>query len=371
MSGRRDDALSPRPTLGYRPELDGLRAVAVLTVIAYHYRPRTHPLLSGGFLGVDLFFVLSGFLITRLLFEELQRTDGVRFRSFYARRAARLLPALVLVCVFVGSAALFSDALGPPGHAFLGILGSIFYVNNWLLVLGHNSPLRHTWSLSIEEQFYLVWPALMLLAWRRAGLRSVRVVAGTIAVVSGVEMAIRSALGVSAVVLYHSTDTQGALMLMTGCLLATLVPVGSDLRSTPIGRAARAATAPISIALVFLATSTSQASDFYYRGIFCFVAAGFAVIILRALMEDRLTAPLRARPLVWIGKISYGLYLWHYPIWLFVSTEFAHQPFAVVATASLASSFAAATVSYYWVEQPIRQVVTARFGRTSNAAPAP
>ena len=160
--------------LGYRPALDGLRAVAVLAVIAYH---DNYAWARGGFLGVDMFFVLSGFLITTLLVLEMRQSGTVRFASFWARRARRLLPALLLVVGFVGVFTYFVVVPWQQRSIRADMFGSLFYVANWRYIFDSQgyfqlfsaaSPLRHMWSLAIEEQFYFVWPLIVYVCVRVA-----------------------------------------------------------------------------------------------------------------------------------------------------------------------------------------------------------
>ncbi|HLY66186.1 MAG TPA: acyltransferase, partial [Chloroflexota bacterium] len=182
---------SPQPFhLGYRPALDGIRGAAVLAVMLFHFGA---PFDQGGFLGVDAFFVLSGFLITSLLVEEWARNAGISFRGFYLRRALRLLPALLVMLLGAGAVA---ATIAPPEMregTWRGIAVTLLYVANWQKVFSDQSVgvLGHTWSLSIEEQFYILWPPLLcLLLRRRLSLRWLTAIAAALAVTSAATRAV-------------------------------------------------------------------------------------------------------------------------------------------------------------------------------------
>src|SRR4051812_8790504 len=163
--------------LGRRPPLDGLRAVAILAVIGFHYGPTK---VGGGYLGVDVFFVLSGFLITALLVQERENKGGISLPAFYLRRARRLLPALFIMLVAVAVYGAIYPHRPESAHLWRDIAAAVFYVANWVHGLGHSLEtglLAHTWSLSVEEQFYLLWPAtLVILLARRASRRTIAIV---------------------------------------------------------------------------------------------------------------------------------------------------------------------------------------------------
>src|SRR4051794_857497 len=164
------------PTLPRAPALDGLRAIAVAAVLLYHAQVAWLP---GGFLGVDVFFTLSGYLVTSLLLAELARSDRIHLAAFWLRRARRLLPAVLVLVIVALVLSLFLSS-GEAGETRSDALSSVFYVNNWHQILGEHSyfvaagrpsPLRHLWSLSVEEQFYLLWPLLLGFGLKAAGRR--------------------------------------------------------------------------------------------------------------------------------------------------------------------------------------------------------
>jgi peptidoglycan/LPS O-acetylase OafA/YrhL len=351
--------------LGYRPELDGLRAVAVAVVFLLH--ASLERAFTGGFLGVDLFFVLSGFLITRLLLEEWSSAGTIPLRHFYARRAGRLLPALVALCI--AAIALGSLQRSGPGvhESALGAAGALFYFTNFFGLLGWSSPLSHTWSLSVEEQFYLLWPIILigLLAW--GGRRRVSQFALALVVLASVQVVIRFHAGVDTLNLYEGPDAQGMIFLMSGCLMATLIPtIAGELRRHPVGRVASALTVPALVALGLLVIRTNSDSPFYFDGGYLLVACTICLVVIAALSGGMLTRFLRLRPVAWIGALSYGIYLWSFPMIYWVSAEMSPSTphfRIVVAIITLALTMVCATTSYYLIELPIRARVRARLAR--------
>jgi peptidoglycan/LPS O-acetylase OafA/YrhL len=330
--------------LGYRPALDGLRGIAVLMVMIFHFHPGFG---SGGFLGVDVFFVLSGFLITSLLLDEWHRTQGISLRRFYVRRALRLLPALLLML-----------AVTVP---FVGIIWgavTIGYVANWFLAFGWLpiSPLSHVWSLSVEEQFYLIWP-LTLGTLLRVGLprRGVLGVTTLLAVGSALlKVALWSNTG-SWLRLYHGSDTRADALLI-GCALAMAVTWRFVPSHRSFGWGVQAAAIAAAGLLVWLGCTANIGDAFLYRdggltlvalaaGALVLQAVSFPIPVLRAALEWPL--------LVGVGRISYGLYLWHYPIsWIPVPGDV--NPI-VVLVARFVASFAVAGACFYWIERPLLQ----------------
>jgi peptidoglycan/LPS O-acetylase OafA/YrhL len=351
------------PSLAYSPGLDGLRAVAVAAVMVYHLGV---PWLPGGFLGVDLFFVLSGFLITTLLVTEFTTRGTVDLARFWTRRARRLLPASLLVVVAV----MMFGAIALPAYRLDGLrqdgVWTLLYGANWRFVLSGQSyfeefvppsPLRHAWSLAIEEQFYLLWP-LLVLALLRVGRRRGRtlvplaVVAALAAVLSAVLMAVlfvahdpsRS---------YYGTDTR-AHQLLVGALVA----VGLCGRwAAPLARglAALAPFAALAVLAGFLWVTDVWPG--YYRGAgFAFgLAAAILVAGVQRAPRSALARLAAAGPLPWIGGISYGLYLWHWPVYRAVDEVGPELPEPVAAAAKVTLTLGLAAASYAWVERPIRR----------------
>src|SRR6476469_8690568 len=237
-------AASTAAPLAHQPSLDGIRALAVIAVMLFH---AGNTYATAGFIGVDVFLVLSGFLITLLLLRELRSTGRVAFGAFWMRRARRLLPALILVllavAIFGAFVATDDEALGLRGD----LLGSLFYVQNWRFVLsgasyftqfGSPSPLRHMWSLAIEEQWYLVWPLMLfgIMALTRRNLRAVVAIILGLAAGSALLMAALYHQGGDSSRAYYGTDTR-AQALLVGAALAVLF----TMRTTPWSRAATVA----------------------------------------------------------------------------------------------------------------------------------
>jgi peptidoglycan/LPS O-acetylase OafA/YrhL len=354
----------PTTTRRHLPALDGLRALAVAAVLGYHLDLRW---TGGGYLGVDLFFVLSGFLITGLLLDERVATGTVRVRSFWSRRARRLLPAVVLM---VGAIALYA-AFGGPGVNPMSLRGdglaTLFYGANWHFIANHSayfsqftspSPFEHTWSLAIEEQFYLLWP-LALLALVRGGGRRWRSVAlagaVSMAVASALTMAVLTGAGTDLTRAYFGTDTR-AFELMIGAVLALAVhgrPAWGGARKQVLHGAGIAAFAALGVGWSLLAGPPV----WMFRGGFVAAAVLAAAVILSVTQPDPgpLGRALSLGPIAWVGAVSYGLYLWHWPVYVFLTATSTGLPGWAVDLCRLTITFALAATSYYLVELPIRR----------------
>jgi len=350
--------------LSYIPALDGLRAFAVAAVLLYHGGVAW---TDGGFLGVDAFFVLSGFLITSLLLAEWTATGTIALGSFWARRARRLLPALFLV---LGAVALYAAYVAEPvelDRLRKDGLASLAYVANWRFVFAHESyfeqfaapsPLRHVWSLAIEEQFYLVWPLIVVgvVRVRRSTVALLGVtVAGALASVG--LMAVLHEPGRDPSRVYYGTDTR-AQSLLVGALVAIVLARHGPVRSAAARRAlgiAGWAGAAVTLALWY---ATSDAADAMYRGGYLVASLGVAVVIAAVVTPG--SAPLLAdglawAPLRWIGRVSYGLYLWHWPVYVVLTGERTNLSGARLLSTRIAVTTVLATLSFYLVEQPIRR----------------
>jgi peptidoglycan/LPS O-acetylase OafA/YrhL len=364
--------------LRHEPALDGLRGVAVLLVLLYHGGVAW---AGGGFLGVEIFFVLSGFLITKLLLVEVESTGAIAFGGFWVRRARRLLPALfcvVLVCTIYESVVGPSRAVPDFGA---DALAALFYVANWhqlwigsgyFTQLGQVSPLQHTWSLGIEEQFYLTWPILLsFVLGRRGRLRLLLVLTALGSVASALEMAFLYHGGSGIDRVYYGTDTR-AQSLLVGAALATGVALWQ--RRAPawlaglagpgraLSGAAVAAVVVGTIAAVGLglavAYARGEAGWLYRFGLFG-VDLACATLIASVTLASRRVSPvavvLTSAPLRATGLISYGLYLWHFPLFLWLTAASTGVSGAPLLWLRLAVSFAVATVSYLLIEQPVRR----------------
>ena len=346
----------------YKPALDGLRAVAVCGVIAFHFGANG---FEGGFLGVDTFFVLSGYLITSLLLSEWGRTKGLDFVAFWARRAKRLLPALFLVLIAVGIWARLESSSIRFGTIRGDLLSTLFYGANWHFIqsgqsyfdlVGEPSPLRHAWSLAIEEQFYLLWP-LITFAALKLGRGRPRLLAGVCVV------GIAASVAVMALV-YDSTDPSRAYFgtdaraaqLLVGALLAIVLTRWSP--STTVQRRAVQGLGLVGAAFtVWAFMSITDTDSWMYHGGFLVFAIATAFLIVAIVQPT--TSPvgrvLSFRPLRWVGMISYGLYLWHWPVQIFLSESRTGLSDWGLALVRLAATFGIATASYYLVELPIRR----------------
>ena len=357
------------------PALNGLRGVAVIGVVAYHLQLGW---AKGGYLGVDLFFVLSGFLITTLLLEEWVGSGRINLAAFWGRRARRLLPALFLVVAALALYLVCNAVFGGPGANGLidlsGLRGdaiaTLLYVNNWHLIYAHQSyfaqfstpsPLQHTWSLAIEEQFYLVWP-LVLLVLLRYGRRGWRRLGVTVTVLLGVGSSVLMAVLFNPPAdpsrIYYGTDTR-LFDLMAGATLAFLAAS----RGQPGAQARRALHWVGPVAAVVLAvfwvragTSGGLPTNFMFEGGFllCAALAGLVVADARLIEPARFARALAWRPLHFIGTISYGIYLWHWPVIVYLNgarTGLSTWPLDLL---RVAVTLLVSTASYYLVERPVR-----------------
>ena len=305
------------------PGLDGVRALAVLTVIGFHEGASGLP---GGFLGVDIFFVLSGFLITDLLIARYDRTGRLHLADFWTRRARRLLPALAVMLVVVTAAA---AVIEPAREASLRLvlLAAATYTSNWYQILHHVSyfaaisqagappPFDHLWSLAIEEQFYLVWPLIVLGVIVRLDARRARVTCALIgAAVSALVMAIQYSPGGDPSAVYYGTGTHASALLI-GAALALAWPL-RRLAAIPAAHAMRLDMAGIAgLAVLAWAVGHFSGSDPVVYPVGLLLAAFAAAGLIAAAAGHGVIAALTSiRPLRWVGVRSYGIYLWHWPV---------------------------------------------------------
>ena len=354
--------------MGYLPGLDGLRAIAIIGVLLYHAGIDWMP---GGFLGVDVFFVISGFLITSLILEEYDRSGRVDFRRFYLGRARRLLPAVLVMLTGVGIAVLlfYQDALSAFRQ---DALATVFYVNNWWYVLvdqsyfqsmGRPPLLKHLWSLSVEEQFYLIWPAIALLLVRSGGRPLVRRIALVLAAASTVWMAvisIRNGYPVDADPsrAYFGTDSH-SMGLLVGAALATVWRPGHLSAQIPRGtRTIVTGTGIVALAVIIsFYAFVGEFTPWLYRGGFLALAFFTTVLIAAVTHPASFLGPaLGVGVLRYLGRRSYGIYLWHWPIFMVtrpgIDVEWS-EPVAFVIRMGL--TLGVAELSYRLVEMPIRR----------------
>ncbi len=418
------DANAPgaRSTLGHIRGLDGIRALSVLSIIAFHTGLNSVP---GGFYGVDSFFVLSGFLITSLLVREWSGTGTIKLRRFWAGRARRLLPALFLLVAVIGIVlGVVPTVLATP-HVLGDALSTIFYVSNWYSIHGgvtyfalsaQPSPLLHTWSLAIEEQFYFVWPLVVLAvlklgtsrqprrarrralpvstrrtvevlgggqlllvgswrpqddpAWtRRRRLHLLFLVACAGSLASALLMVVMAPSGYTTRA-YYGTDTR-AQALLVGAAIAvglTLWPEGSTRRwfthmASLLALAGVAGTAAIW-------ATTSEASTFAFSGGFLLASLAAGAVVLGCAVAPRSTVVrlLELPPLPQWGRISYGVYLWYWPVLLVMTGQRLHWGVYPLFLARVGVTVAIAAISYDLVEMPIRRGALRRW-RSWVAAP--
>jgi peptidoglycan/LPS O-acetylase OafA/YrhL len=354
--------------LPYLPGLDGIRAVAVVAVLLFHLPAR---LLPGGFLGVDVFFVLSGFLITTLLLAELESTGRVRFGQFYLRRARRLLPALIAVLV-VSTVLVLTVARDAASVFREDAIAALTYTTNWWYIfdsrtyfelLGRPPLLQHLWSLGIEEQFYLVWPSVCFLVWRRWRRRGVAVFAVGGALLGTIWMATLGLMQgpldpTSTARLYFGADTH-AMTVLAGAALATVWRPNRLPLRIPASAQVSLAVAGIAslLGLTALFLMTSEDSVWLFRGGFLLVALVTVPLVAAASHPaGAFGAALGTPVLRWLGTRSYGIYLWHWPIFLVTrpDLDIPLRGFWAGVT-SLALTFAVAEASYRWIEMPVRR----------------
>lgn len=353
------EAGTPNPRIRKVLGLNGLRGIAVLAVVIYHF---FEDALPGGFMGVDMFFVLSGFLITALLVREHAATGRVSLKNFWIRRLRRIVPAAVSVVLIVTAVVglIGGDiAVGLPAQFF----SSLFFVNNWMQIAQSqsyfaNADLRvfaHYWSLAVEEQFYIIFP-LLFVALRRWMLAATSL--GVFASAAWMWALYKPDVDPSRV--YFGTDTH-AFGLLIGATLALLctskIPTAPDSWPRRLGNAASGvvffgATAGL-FAMLFLVADTEP---FTYRGGMVLASALFAIMIWVALSEaPSITWFTQWAPLRWFGDRSFSLYLWHWPVIVILRHLYPQQPHWILGVAGLAIALPLSEFSYRFIEQPMHR----------------
>jgi peptidoglycan/LPS O-acetylase OafA/YrhL len=340
-----DTADNATRSLGYRPELDGVRAIATLMVMLFH---SNSPHFSGGFIGVDLFFVLSGFLITSILLAEHAATGQIAYRNFLAKRALRLIPALwVFLAVYLLLCFIFATT--ELGNHLADAFLAATYLANWTRAIGLNRPtmLGHTWSLAIEEQFYLLWPLLLGAILLRTGtVRSRALAIFGLAFAVIVTRATVRHFGASPERIYNGLDVRSDGLLI-GCGIGVLYAY--RVRTLPLsGTPLAIACLTGMILMIPMAMWDSVVTQSFGYPLASILAGGLIYSIAHN-PEMPLSRVLRWSLFVWTGKISYGLYLWHFPIMFLLM----HRDFSwpAIFGIGLATSYVLATLSYLGIER--------------------
>lgn len=349
-------------SIRYLYGLDGLRAIAVIAIIIYHLNPKW---LSGGFLGVDTFFIISGYLITSLLIREYHHTGTIDLLHFWKRRIKRLLPAVL----FLLSIVLIYTLLFEPSiikSVKQDTLAALFYVSNWWYIFHHVSyfdsfkvmPLKHLWSLAIEEQFYVLWPVLLMLLLRIKKLKNhflLVILIGSL--ISLILMILIAEPNVDNSRVYFGTDTRLQTLLL-GVLLAYIWPPFRLKQQiiTPL-KIGIETIGCISIALLIYLMCTVSSNDnwLYFGGIYLISLISLPVIASAVHPSTLLSKMLSNRLFIWIGQRSYSLYLWHYPVISFMSKHFIQGqiPFYIILL-EIILTLLLAECSYRYIEVPIR-----------------
>ncbi len=362
MDGYPEERGKATKTHARAPGLDGVRALAVFAVIGFHAGV---PELSGGFLGVDVFFVLSGFLITDLLVAQYDRLGRLDLKHFWARRARRLLPPLAVMLVVVTAAATVIEP-SQESSLRLALLAAATYTSNWYQIAHHVSyfasigpmpPLDHLWSLAIEEQFYLIWPLILWLVILRLNGWRARVLATLLgAGVSALAMALEYTPGGNPSAVYYGTDTHASALLI-GAALALACPLAT-LASASAERTRRLDAAGIAgLAILAWAIGHFSGSDpaVYPAGLLL-AALGAAGLVAAAASNGVIAAITGLPPLRWVGVRSYAMYLWHWPVIALTGAvvgQAASAPWLWVMEVGVTIALAAA--SWRFIEAPILQ----------------
>lgn len=358
----------------YRPDIDGLRAVAILLVVCSHIGV---PFLRGGFVGVDVFFAISGYLITDLLIREYQRTGRIDIAGFYARRARRILPALgamIGLTLLIGLAVLLPDelvALSQSAAASLAFSGNFFFWQTQQSYFADASalfPLQHLWTLSVEEQFYLAWPLVLLAIGAFASKRTwnvARAVACALCALVLISLALSVGLARRAPSAAFFLLPTRAWELGLGALLAC-APVS---RSRWAWSLASSGLAAIAAAAVLFSASTPFPSFFALLP----VLGGVALLAASDMGADNpVTRCLKARPLAGLGKVSYGWYLWHWPLLVLTRIVWGSEPALLRNLIVALSALILAVASWRWLELPVRerrlQIVRSTRGALTSGA---
>jgi peptidoglycan/LPS O-acetylase OafA/YrhL len=334
---------------GYKPELDGLRALAVLAVFVSHVG--WGPLL-GGWIGVGIFFVLSGYLITSILMSEWDRTGGIGLKRFYLRRLLRLYPALLVMLAFCALfAPTFGDGGTAGGYVFSALATGLYFQDFVTGIGGSTHGFLHTWSLAVEEQFYLLWPPLLILALRRRW--TVLNVALTGVLISWSLLVFTTdPRGSDAPMSYAMPYTRAGELLL-GCALAAWLAISPAILRTAFARLVLAPVSLLGLGVLLLVSGAAGMSSWMPLQIMTTALLAAGLILGLVANQGQLTGRLlRLKPLVGLGVISYGFYLYHLPL-LILSVKYLPGPWAGQVAFALVMTLAAAVCSYRWLERPL------------------
>lgn len=358
--------------ISYMPGLDGLRAIAVIAIIAFHLNASWLP---GGFLGVDTFFIISGFLITTILLNEYRTTGTIDFKQFWWKRIKRLFPAVFFMLIIVFNYCLFFEP--KMIHQLKqDSLAAFLYLSNWWYIFDHVDyfhsfdprPLQHLWSLAIEEQFYLFFPIVLFIMLSLRSKKLIFIFFLLLALCSSFWMSMLYHPGVQITRLYFGTDTRLQTILL-GVMLAFLWPVHRLKRnSSPVVNIVVSLAGVISIALLFYSFfHFSESSSSLYQGGFFTLGIVTLIIIASSVHPNSLLKHILSMPLLtMIGRYSYSLYLWHYPIIVLINNYFKkdHVP-SYIYIVEVGLTIVTALFSYHVIETPFRREGIKYFTRFS------
>ncbi|MBA3872832.1 MAG: acyltransferase [Anaerolineae bacterium] len=338
--------------LGYIPALDGIRGMAIILVMMAHANV---PFAQGGFIGVDIFFVLSGFLITALLLKEFDEHATIHFKRFYMRRILRLLPALIVMLIVLNLLSVILLNTVERQNNLIDSFIALFYLSNWTFALGFRPLffLTHTWSLSSEEQFYILWPIILFLLLRmQSSKEKIFGIVLALATASWLWRVILTITVMSYPRVFFSLDTRMDGLLM-GCALAILIAINPHqlmkwAHRTPFIPVATV----VIIGLMGLITDGNSTSTPFWSiasvGLLTTITVFYFVINPTSWLKSFF----ELKPLVFVGRISYGLYLWHYIIFKYM-TDYLHMSWAGTLIIGGGLALLISLLSYYFIEQPI------------------
>ncbi|MGZ4681281.1 MAG: acyltransferase family protein [Acidimicrobiales bacterium] len=338
--------MSERWRLRHNSGFDGLRAIAVVLVILVH---TWNSFVPGGTIGVYMFFTLSGFLITALLLTEVDRTERVSFKNFYLRRALRLLPALFAVVAVV----VVASHITGVDKKVIGYTApsALFYYANWQSATGDKmGMLGHTWSLSVEEQFYLIWPITFWVGWKLGKAKGVLTAALIGCAASLVSHDVLRLLGATTARVNNGFDTQSVSMFV-GCSLAASLFLGWRPTRRQVWPAALIGTGVIVLTAMWAKARVWSSASTWGLAILAMSTAAL-ITLIEWWPQGRTARWLGVGPVAYIGRISYGIYLWHFPIVQAVARNLHYQQSYKAFLTVVAITLPVATVSYYGLERP-------------------